>query len=377
MGNTEKIKILRVVTWLPVGGVEKRLVKILPLLNEAPFEFRVLCLREKGALAPELEKSGIKVDLIPFKSRLDPFALKKFVKYLKEEKFHLIHSHMYRSNVPATIAGRIAGVPVIVSQIHNVDTWQTFRQVWMDRFLCRYRAGLIAVSEEVKRDVVKVLRVPEEFCRVIYNGVSVENFENVKRDRRVFGEAGIGENDVVVVMVSRLVEQKNPDIALKAFSEIVKKRPDAHLVFAGGGNMKNQLKALVEEKGLGGNIHFLGTRPDIAEILAASDIFTLPSSKEGFSNAILEAMASGLPVVVSDVGGNGEAVVDGESGFILPPGDAGVLKDKLLFLIENGERRLAMGRAANLRAKEFSLDNMRNSVRQYYLSLLKNKGITA
>ena len=375
----EKIRILRTITWMPIGGIEKSLLQVVPILNKEPFEVRVCCLREKGALVNKLEKSGVGVDFIPFRKRLDPIAIAKFIRYLKANKFHILHSHMYRSNVPSTIAGRIAKVPIIISQIHNVNTWETRRQLLMDKFLCRFRDGIIAVSEEVKRDIVENLKVPSDFVKVIYNGVENERFESVKKDHKFLdsflNSLGIEDDEIVIVMVSRLVEQKNPSFALRVFRKVLNKCPKSHLIFVGEGKLREELENDSQNIGISRNVHFLGMREDIPEILKASDIFLLPSLREGFSNAILEAMAAGLPVIVSDVGGNKEAVRDGVDGFLVNPEDEEMVKQKILLLIEDAAKRKEMGDNARNYVRRFSIDEMVKNLKEYYLSLLKKKNI--
>ncbi len=367
----EKIKILRTITWLPVGGIEKRILKVLPILNKPPFELSVCCLRERGELADKLEEQGIKVHLIPFKTRLDPFALYKLAKLIKSEKYHILHSHMYRSNIPTTIAGKIARSPVIISQIHNINTWETRRQKFLDKFLCRYRNGIIAVSEEVKNDIINKLCVPQEFCKVIYNGVESDKFGNLSKNKNILKPLGISENDCVIITAARLVEQKNHKASIKAFSKISKICPDCKMIFAGSGKLEDNLKNMVNELSLGNKIFFLGKRDDIPEILAASDIFLMPSYKEGFSNAILEAMASELPVIISDIGCNREAVKDGDEGFLIKPDNIEQISEKILTLVNNAKLRKETGAKAKARAQMFSIDKMVENLQNYYLSLLE------
>ena len=159
--------LVRVITHLPVGGIERRLVAVLPRLAAKGWRASVIVIRERGALADELEASGIPIRVMPFMSRFSPPRLREMAAYLRENKTDVLHSHMYRSNAPAAVAGHMAKTPAVFAQIHNVGTWETSRQAFVDRWLCRYRTGIIAVSKAVQRDVIARLRVPESKVPVL------------------------------------------------------------------------------------------------------------------------------------------------------------------------------------------------------------------
>jgi len=200
--------VARIITWLPPGGIERRMIALLPLLNQPPFRVSVVCLRERGALADSLEQAGVPVIVLPLRSRLDPRGLRTLARWMRDEHVDLVHSHMYRSNVPATIAARIARVRVVLCQVHNIDTWETRRQRWMDRLLLRWRTAMIAVSEEVKRDIAANLRCPPERIHVLYNGVDLQEFASLRPDPQLRNQLHIPEGRRLVVVVARLVPQK-------------------------------------------------------------------------------------------------------------------------------------------------------------------------
>ncbi len=374
MKEKKKLRILRTITWLPVGGIERRIAMVLPKLKERGHHVELVCLREYGALAEEIKREGINVYLIPLKSRLHPGGLKKLAHHIKEGHFDIIHSHMYRSNVPTTISAKIAGFKgVLLSQVHNIDTWETRRQVLMDRLLSALRDGIIAVSDEVRRDVLETLKISPDKCYVIYNGVDIETFMNANAPEGLREALGVRQEDFVIVMVARLVEQKNHDIVIEALEDIVKENPRIKMLFVGEGKRRTELEEKVREKNLGPHVIFTGKRDDVQNILKIAHVSVLPSFKEGFSNAIVEAMAAGKPVIASDVGGNPEAVIDGKTGFIVSPND----KEKLIACIkklqDDPDLLKQMGEAAQARARKFSIDIMLDSTETLYLTLLEKK----
>ncbi len=369
------LSVLRVITWLPVGGIERKILAVLPRLDPERFRVRLVCLRERGALADELEKAGIPVDLNPMPSRLSPMGLRNLSRYMKEHEIDIVHAHMYRSSVPATIAARLAGVPAMVSQVHNVQTWETIRQRWLDRFLCRWRTSIVAVSEQVRRDVIRNLRVEREKTRVIYNGVDVNRFSDRSLREPTRKALGLRPRDMAIIYHGRLVEQKNPDLLLKIGAEIARIRVGVRVVIAGDGPLREELERKTKEMGMEAQVRFLGRRDDVPALLQAADMSVLPSFKEGFSNAVLEAMAAGLPVVATDVGGNAEAIEHGKSGWIVPPHNTGAFLNAVAELVDDPKERVRMGREARKRAERFSLDRMVLEVEDLYETLAREVGL--
>ncbi|HUT25929.1 MAG TPA: glycosyltransferase [Sumerlaeia bacterium] len=122
------LNVMRVITWLPIGGIERKILAVAPRLDRSKFTVRVACLRERGPLADALEQEGVPVHLSPLPSRLSPRGLRDLSRLMRRRRIDIVHAHMYRSNVPATIAARLVNVPVVIAQVHNVGTWETRRQ---------------------------------------------------------------------------------------------------------------------------------------------------------------------------------------------------------------------------------------------------------
>jgi glycosyltransferase involved in cell wall biosynthesis len=369
--------ILRIITWLPVGGIEQKLVAILPMIHASgKHRVRLCCLRERGPLADDLEKAGVPVEVVPFRSRWDMRAIRRLIGLMKEWQIDVVHSHMYRSNVPGTVAARFARVPVTISQLHNVDTWETRRQKWVDRSLMRWRDAVVCVSEAVRRDAIARIGLSKEKARVIYNGVDINRFASPSPEAgaRVRTEWGLPDGAVVALMLSRLHPQKNPLGLLEAFGRVAGMAPRLHLVYAGDGPQREELLGEIQRRGLSGRVHAVGVRRDIPDVLAAADFCVLPSFKEGLSNTILESMAASKAMLCTDVGGNGEIVIPGETGFIEQAGDIEALAHSLQRLANDAALRQVFGEAARRTVKRFSLERMAQDTMELYEELLKRKG---
>lgn len=368
------LKILRTITWLPVGGIERRIAALLPLLKEHGHHIEVVCLRELGPLAPELIKAGIPVHLIQLPSRLHPAGLWQLAKFIGRGNFDIIHSHMYRSNVPTTISARLAGFKgVLLSQIHNINTWESRRQLWLDRWLCRWRTGVIAVSSAVKQEIIQRLRIPPEKCFVIYNGIEIEHFQKAQPSAELRQSLGIEKDDFVIIMVARLVEQKNHRLVIEAAPEIIQNVPRAKFLFVGDGKLRAELEALVQSKGLASRFIFAGQRDDVPYLLKLAAVAVLPSFKEGFSNTIIEAMAAGLPVIATNVGGNQEAILEGETGFIISPTDKSGFARAIIRLAQDKKMLQCLSENATRHAQNFSINRMVSETENLYYSLLSYK----
>lgn len=366
--------VIRVITWLPIGGIERRMVAVLPRLKERGWDPRVVCIREEGPLAQKMRDAGIPVDLLPVKSRLSPSGISALARYFREQNASVVHTHMYRSNVPGTLAARLAGVPAIFGQVHNVGTWTTRRQKLVERLASKFRTGTFAVSKAVQDDVMRTLKLSEEKAPLLYNGIDTVAFQP---DEVRGGEArkslGLPDDAVVFLIPARLHQQKNPDgtlrSAIKAMSSMEGSLP--HFLFAGEGKLQEGLEAEAAESPHPGNFHFLGARDDMLDLYNAADVILLSSFKEGFSNAIVEGLSCGKPCLVSDVGGNREAVDRGEVGWVHPPGDEEALVAQIREVVGRGRSGLAaMKEDCRKRALVFSIDALVEQTSQFYSKAL-------
>jgi glycosyltransferase involved in cell wall biosynthesis len=228
---------------------------------------------------------------------------------------------------------------------------------------------MIAVSERVRRDVIDTLRLPPERVRLIYNGVEIERFQRARAEREaVRAEGGVAPGEVVFIFAARLVNQKRCCDFIEAFGRLQRREGGERLRawILGDGPLRYELEGQAATLAHPDRVHFFGRRDDVERWLAGADVFVLPSTKEGFSNALVEALAAGLPAVASDVGGNAEAVRNGEEGLIVPPLAVDALTAAMGTMAFDDAWREARSRAAAARADAFSLGRMIAAVEGLY-----------
>ncbi|MEO7676273.1 MAG: glycosyltransferase [Verrucomicrobiota bacterium] len=378
-----RFRIMRMITWLPRGGIERKIAAVLPRLDRDLFEVHLCCIRERGPLADEVENAGIPVHVVPFRGRLDPFALMRLHQLVSRLKIDLVHAHMYRSNTPATALKLWNPRLTVLGHYHNVDTWESRRQVWMDKFLAHRRDLNLAVSDAVRTNVAKTLQLPPERIRTVYNCVDRQEFHPALDDQErleLREKLGLPTRAKLIMMVARLVRQKNQALAIQSMPEVLGEIPDAHLVIVGGGPAEQELKALTAALNLDPAVTFRGSRPDVAEILRTAHVSILPSLKEGFSNAVLESMASGVPMVASDVGGNREIIDQGANGFLCDIESNGEVNATQFVrhvkrLLGDDHFRTRLSVSALVTIERFGLDQMVNEIQQLYLEKLSQRSL--
>ncbi|MCD6219722.1 GT4 family glycosyltransferase PelF, partial [Candidatus Calescamantes bacterium] len=371
-------KVLRVLPSLEMGGVEKTLISLLPHLEEKGFTVKVCTLYRKDILAKELEKIGIPVINIGMRARID-IDLKylrgifHLAEFIRKEKFHIVHTHLYRANTPGRIAAILARVPIIIANEHNVDSWKRFSQRRMDRFLAKFTDKIIVVSNEVKKFYVNEVGIPDDKLEVIYNGVDLKRFEKDFDKKKKRKELGLPLSSPLVGTIGRLQLQKDHKTFLKASSLILKKFPKVHFLIVGGGSLRKELENFTRNLKIEKNVHFLGERKDIEEILPLMDIFVLTSKREGFPITVLEAMACSIPVVATSVGGTPELIEEGKTGFLIPPENPHILSEAIINLLKNEELGKEMGKYGKERVKSFSIEKMVEKTEFLYDKLLQTK----
>jgi glycosyltransferase involved in cell wall biosynthesis len=277
-----------------------------------------------------------------------------------------------------TAAAHRAGVPVILGNCHNVGVFSRREDILRERRLSAVRDTTIHVSRSVYDDYLDKVRPHKSNGVILYNGVDVQRFAAAP-DPAVRGrletELGLHGSHPVLIHVARLHRQKSHDVLLEAFARIRARHQEALLLLVGEGRRRGAIEERIGELELGGSVRMLGSRKDVSDLYHLADVGVLPSSKEGFSNVVLEAMAAGLPQVLTDVGGNGEAVGESGGALIVPPGDAAAFADAVLRVLEDPQLARSMGKAAAERAARFSVEEQVRRTEELYLDLAKKKGL--
>jgi glycosyltransferase involved in cell wall biosynthesis len=319
--------IVHIIPTLGFGGAERLVVDMVNGGDHHHMRYSIFVLKPHTPLAEHIQKGAAEVRLIPKRGKISIglfFALRAALKRAKPD---IVHTHLFGGDVWGRIAAWSLGIPVVTTE-HNIDLdVGRVRQV-VKRILAPLSQEYIACSEAIKKFVVETYGVPARKIRVIRSGVSVGHFRHVKKP--VFAEP------IRFLILGRQVPQKGIDVALEAFSECAS--PAWTLDIVGEGVLHNDLRDHAHMLGISGSVKFFPATTRVAEVLEAHDVLLVPSRWEGLGVVVMEAMAAGRVVIVSNVGGLPELVNHGETGYIVPSGDANTLKQAIQFMIEHPEK---------------------------------------
>ena len=341
------MRVTHIIDLLRVGGAQKLLVTFAEIAQARDAQVSVVSLRHDDAfIRSELEANGARVWEFPGHGLLDPLRLRRLLKFVHNQHPDVIHTHLSYANIVGTLAGRLAGVPV-VSSLHNVQDdprhAHPIRQrleTWALRVGTRRVVAVGHVVAEANR-----ARLRGKPIEVIPNAVSLPPALSTPERARVRAELVGDAQRPLLIAVGRLTPQKGYGDLLAAFAEVRREHPTASLVIVGSGTDAPQVSAQAADLGLDGAVVLLGRRNDVPRLLAASDLFVSASLWEGLPVALLEAMAAGLPVVATGVGEVPRVVVDG-TGVVVPPGAPAQLAAAMRSLLDQPGHLLHVGAAA-------------------------------
>jgi glycosyltransferase involved in cell wall biosynthesis len=290
---------------------------------------------------------------------------------IKKYNIDLVHSHTRTTQVLGALLNKFTAVSH-VSTCHGFFKPRLFRKI----FPC-WGEKVIAISESVKEHLIEDFHVRESDIRVIHNGIDVEKFspaggfafgEKIKTE--IKNNLGLSDGPTIGI-VARLSDVKGHIYLIRAMELVLKQFPHAQLLIIGEGKMKGELVGLTKRLGIQENIFFIPEVSDTKEVLSIMDIFVMPSLKEGLGLALMEAMASGLAVIGSDVGGIKSLIQDGSNGLLVKPADINGLAQKILELLQDQRKREALGKAAKLFIQQnFSHERMVLETERVYLECL-------
>jgi glycosyltransferase involved in cell wall biosynthesis len=333
---TRKVRILQLIDKIGNAGAETLQRTFAEGLDRTRFDLVVCGLRPRpGSLTiPALQALGVPVVVLNQRTAYDLPALRALIRLIRQQRIDIIHTHLQAADIMGRMAGFLTRTPV-VSTIHNglVDlNEEPPRRQMLERqtahLWCR---RLVVVSELLREEVTEWFRMPPDRVITIANGVDTARFQRGPDfDRAAVKHALVGSDGPLAPTVARLVPQKAQQNLIEAAKIVAATRPDVRIALVGEGEQRAALEAQAAALGVAEQVVFAGFRANVPEILAASEIFLLSSLWEGMPVALLEAMAAGCTAVVTDVGGVGQVVRHGETGFLVPPGDASALAATLL-----------------------------------------------
>jgi sugar transferase (PEP-CTERM/EpsH1 system associated) len=365
------IRIMHVVDSLGRGGLENGLVNLIQRMDSEQFEHTVYALRRLGDNADRLRGTPVRIVCME-KKDTDRFQFRALVRAIREVKPDIVHSRNWGA-AEAVPAGWWAGSCALVHSEHGLDAISAAKEPWrrigFRRLAFELADRVLSVSYQLRDLHVKRTGFPARRITVIHNGVDHQRFfPDLASRARVRQELGILDHTFCIGCVGNLSPVKDQMTLLQAAGRLGSNCGDWRLLIIGEGPDLPKLKAFVEgQTGWTECVSFLGSSSRVPELLNAMDVYVLPSLLEGISNALLEAMATSLPVVVTDTGGNPEVVVAGESGILFPVSDAARLAQHLCSLQADPEYRQRLGHQARRRVcDEFSINAMVRRYEQLY-----------
>ena len=336
------------------GGAEEHILTLLRGLDRERFRAHLVCTPEVAAALHGDVPEDVEVTPLRLRRPGQLAAALALGRLLRSRRVDVLHAHLFYASLFASPIGWLCGVPAIIETPHVREHW---RHGWLkgrfvvDRFVGRFVDRFIAVSEANARYLVETKGLPAGKITVIQNGCDIRRFDPDRppppglRDR-----LGIDPSDPVVLVLGRLAPQKGHRVLLDALPAILRHFPRTRIVCVGEGELKRDLESHARRLGVGGAVYFAGYQVDVPAWLALADLTVLPSFYEGLPLAAVESIATGRPVVATEVDGTSEVVVDGQTGLLVPPGDPGSLGVAVCRLLSDPAERGRLGRAGRARA---------------------------
>jgi len=352
-----RTKVAFVIWSLGLGGAEQVVIRLASALDRERFEPIICCLNELGQFAPQAQAAGVEVVAFHKRGPVDLRMLRAMAAFFRDRGIQVVHTHLWGAQVWGRIAARMAGATCIVATEHNVDVWKRAYHLAIDRLLAPITHHLVAVSREVEA-FYETRGVGRSRWQVIYNGIDT-SLPPVRERCRAYEELGIPGGCTVIGIIGRLVPAKAPDVFLEAMAIVAREWTQSRFLVVGDGPLRESTAARAAELGIAEQTIFAGVRQDVPQLLRGMDVLVFSSTREGLSIAMLEAMAAGVPVVATRVGGNPELIDSEESGFLVPVGDARALAERVLDLLRDPALAARVRAAARTRVeRDFSLAAM-------------------
>ncbi len=369
-----RIKILYFITGLKTGGAEIVLYNLVKEIDKERFEPIMISILSLTEVGEKIKKSGIPVLSLNAKFKFNPFIFFRLLSILKKEKPIILHTFLFHTDFLGRIVGKFCKVPIIISSIRNEYIGGSLRERLL-QFTDKFADVVVIVSQKVEEKMIKARVVSPQKSIVIYNGIDINKFKFQDEEKRkeIREKFNLKESNKVLISVGRLFKAKGYPYLIEAIKILKEKYPEIVLLILGEGEEREKLEKLIRKDNLDKNIFLLGRKENVADFLNVADVFVLSSLWEGFPNVILEAMACGLPVVATNVGGVEEIIEDNVSGFLVEPKNPSALAKKIEFVLNlNSGKRKEIGKKGRKTIEEkFSLGKMIKSYENLYEKLFK------
>ncbi|WP_119071447.1 glycosyltransferase [Aggregatilinea lenta] len=383
--NTDKVSVLHVLPRVARGGPAFGVLWLLKYLDHEHYELAICSISPPEAeMARLFEEQGVACISLNSHRFLDLSVIIKLTRLMRSRNATIVHTHLLRPDWYGRLAARIARVPIVFTTVRNEDDKCYQRDYGphaanlidlINRMTAHYADCVVAVSDEVERYLAERQRVPERKIIMIPNGVDLSGFTyQAGVSARIKQSMGFARDQLVIGTVCQLRKAKGLQYLIQAAKVVTRLRPDAVFVLVGSGPQEQNLKQTVKDEELGDKIIFLGQRRDVGDLLKGMDLFVLPSLWEGMPRALLEAMATGRPCVVTDIGGSRELVVHEKCGLVVPAADKDSLANAILLLLNSPDLREQYGIEARQRvANTFSAQGVAHAYDHLYKRFLEKK----
>jgi glycosyltransferase involved in cell wall biosynthesis len=355
----KKISVMHLINSYSLAGAEKLVFDLVREIDKEKFDVSVCSIGNlkdniEETLCKNLRQNGVQTFVLgkpPQRRRLE--AVLKLRKMLQDHHITILHTHCQSPDLYGKLSAVLARTPIVFSTIHNVAGYHAIHE----SILKKVTTGYIAISETVKQYASSGLRIPSANIEVIYNGIDTRKFTSITADKNTLLRAlGIPAGRKIVTAIGTCQERKGHNYLIEAAGKVVEHFPDAHFLIVGDTSADPDFTARIRQqiihKNLQDVISLTGKRTEIPEVLSVSDVFVLPSLWEGLPISLLEAMASGVPAVVTNVGSNAEVVTDGINGFIVPPKNSVLLAQRIEELLANPQKANTFAAEGQKKVKE-------------------------
>jgi len=372
--RSDRLAVLQFLTIFGIGGTERQVLNLVQGLDTSRFAVEVACLKRWGALLPEMEATGVPITEYKTTSLYNHVAAwnqMKFIRHLRKRSIQIVHTYGFYSNVFAIPPARLAGAAAVVASIRDTGEHQTPMQRRIEKLFCRMADCVVTNAEAVRKRLTNEGYDAEKIV-VIHNGIELTRYAKKPAELGLHRELGVPSGTPLVAVFARLNELKGIEYFLRAVAGLIDRFRNVRFLIVGDGASRPELEKYSERLGLNKHVVFLGFRLDVPTLLSEISVSVLPTLSEGLSNSLLEAMAAGVPVVATSVGGNPEVVQGGITGLLVPPRDAEALGQAIGRLLEQPSLGTKFGLAGRERViKQFALERMTQATERLYEGLME------
>jgi glycosyltransferase involved in cell wall biosynthesis len=386
MPAPKKIKILRIIARLNIGGPAIHVINLTHYLNDEQFESKLITGKEadhEGNMFHLAREKGVEPIMLPELGRelhplKDLVTLWKLYRIIRREKPDIVHTHTAKAGTLGRLAAKLAGVKIIVHTFHGhifhsyFGTFKTKVFLWIERLLARWTTKVIAISARQEQELIELKVAPAAKFTVIPLGFELEKFKNLQRTGYLRRQFGIADDVKLIGIIGRLVPIKNHALLIPILQEILKRYTyPVKIMIIGRGELESAFKDLIHQAQLDQYFIFAGWQQDLPKVYPDLDVVVLTSLNEGTPVALIEALACGVPVVSTNVGGVGDIIRDGERGFLEDKADVKKFAEDIFRLLKDAPLRHKFSEQGKTFIQNtFSVERLVADIRGLYLQLL-------